>query len=65
MFDKNWIELGGTSDEMEALERSLITKSKERQLAAHVLSVVVRGLFKHFNLPIKSMFLTFDNSKQM
>ena len=58
VFSKNtgtiigFTELGGISDEMEALERSLTTKSKERQLATHVLSVVVRGLFKHFNIPI-------------
>uniref|UniRef100_A0A7M5V9H3 Transposable element P transposase-like RNase H domain-containing protein n=1 Tax=Clytia hemisphaerica TaxID=252671 RepID=A0A7M5V9H3_9CNID len=46
-------ELGKISDEIDSLERSLEKERKKlRPLATHVLAIMIRGFFHHFNLPI-------------
>ena len=46
-------ELGQISDEIDSLERSLQKdRKKVRPLATHVLAIMIRGFFNHFNLPI-------------
>ena len=45
-------ELGQISEEISVLERSLEGALKEKPLATHMLCIMIRGYFKHFNLPI-------------
>ncbi|XP_066918923.1 uncharacterized protein [Clytia hemisphaerica] len=45
-------ELGQISEEIYVLERSLDGALKEKPLATHMLFIMIRGYFKHFNLPI-------------
>ena len=58
-------ETGDLNDEILSLERSLSKKEKSRTIASHGLVLMLRGFFKHYNLPIAYFATKSASSEQL
>lgn len=71
VFSKNsggligFTELGDINEEIQQLERQVKERQQGKPLATHVLAIMARGLFKHFNFPLGYFATTTVDSHQL